>query len=61
MGADTVKCINCGCEYNKEELERMCSNCFCCTGCEIYSCPKCNDDIVIRPIGNPPQYHYNKE
>jgi hypothetical protein len=29
---------------------RFCSNCFVCSGCEIYYCPSCDEEIVITPV-----------
>jgi hypothetical protein len=49
----TVLCRNCGAGYAKDDLEKQCSNCFACTGCEQYQCPSCKMEIVIRPIGQP--------
>lgn len=52
---EIVKCSNCGFEAPKDHLSRSCSNCFACTGCEIYVCPKCREEIVVkpmRPMGN---------
>ncbi len=47
---DTIQCIQCGFEATKNHLERSCGNCFACLGCEIYICPQCQQDIVVRPL-----------
>ncbi len=49
----TMTCQNCGFSFQKGDLDRECSNCFACTGCEIYLCPSCQKEIVIKPIGQP--------
>jgi NAD-dependent SIR2 family protein deacetylase len=49
----TFVCTNCGFSFQRGDLDRECSNCFACTGCEIYLCPECKKDIVIKPIGQP--------
>jgi len=46
-------CPNCGTQYLKEELQRDCGNCFACTGCEIYICPNCRREIVVKPMKKP--------
>lgn len=47
---DVIRCIHCGFTGNKEFLERSCGNCFACMGCEIYICPQCQEEIVVRPF-----------
>jgi len=45
--------ITCGsCRYRFERIKenKHCSNCFACTGCEIYYCPRCDFEIVITPV-----------
>jgi RNA polymerase subunit RPABC4/transcription elongation factor Spt4 len=27
---------------------RTCSNCFACTGCEIYTCPGCGTELIVK-------------
>lgn len=44
------KCRECGFEFSNLNVSRTCSNCFACTGCEIYICPSCNSEVVIKPI-----------
>lgn len=46
----TVTCPHCGATWNKDDLEKLCSNCFSCTGCEMYDCPQCRKAITIKPI-----------
>lgn len=45
-----VTCKYCKKTNNKNELQRHCCNCFCCTGCEIYICANCGRLIEIIPI-----------
>ena len=47
---EKITCENCGKSHSSEALRRICSNCFLCTGCEIYRCPKCQEEIVITPL-----------
>jgi hypothetical protein len=42
-------CSNCGNSYSNLDAERVCSNCFACTGCEIYTCPACREEDVVKP------------
>lgn len=44
------KCPSCNFQFSNLEVMRTCSNCFACTGCEIYTCPSCNNEVVIKPI-----------
>ncbi len=55
MRGSTVKivCPGCGFTFERDDVVRQCSNCFACTGCEIYLCPKCGNEIVVKPIGEP--------
>ena len=43
-------CEKCGFGFSNLDLPRTCSNCFACTGCEIYICPSCNNEVIIKPI-----------
>lgn len=43
-------CGNCGFQFSNFDLPRACSNCFACTGCEIYICPSCEKEVVIKPM-----------
>ncbi|MFW6290597.1 MAG: hypothetical protein ACOC0R_06480 [Mariniphaga sp.] len=47
-------CPACGYGFSNLDTDRVCSNCFACTGCEIYYCPSCREEVVVRakkPIG----------
>lgn len=50
---ELLNCPNCKNQYAKDELQRDCGNCFACTGCEIYICPNCRREIVVKPIKKP--------
>ena len=50
---EMIACTACGFIWSKADQDRECSNCFACTGCEIYLCPGCRKEIVIKPIGEP--------
>lgn len=54
-----ITCKHCETEWDKKALNRTCNNCFCCTGCEIYLCPKCKHEIVVIPIGQPQTCRYH--
>ncbi len=43
-------CGNCGFAFSNLDVPRTCSNCFACSGCEIYLCPSCKTEVVIKPI-----------
>ena len=43
-------CSSCGFQFSNLDVTRSCSNCFACTGCEIYLCPSCNSEVVIKPM-----------
>ncbi|MBK6282212.1 MAG: hypothetical protein IPF54_05680 [Draconibacterium sp.] len=43
-------CTSCGFQFSNLDVDRTCSNCFACTGCEIYNCPSCDAEVVIKPI-----------
>ncbi len=43
-----IECSTCSNKYTLGDLRRHCSNCFACTGCEIYICPNCDARIVVR-------------
>ncbi len=45
-----LQCSECGSTFNKDDLKRTCSNCFACTSCEIYICPNCDAEIVVKPM-----------
>lgn len=44
------RCSKCGNEFSNLDVPGNCSNCFACTGCEIYTCPTCGEEVVIRPM-----------
>lgn len=46
----TITCTHCEKSWDKKQLERSCSNCFACTGCEAYICQECRYEIVVVPI-----------
>jgi hypothetical protein len=48
--ASNIRCMGCMQMWAKTELQRHCSNCFGCTGCEVYVCPGCGKLIVVVPI-----------
>jgi hypothetical protein len=47
---DFIICDNCGHKFERDRLYRSCSNCFVCSGCEIYYCPSCDEEIDLIPI-----------
>jgi hypothetical protein len=54
---DFITCGSCNLKFERTKEFTYCSNCFACTGCEIYYCPGCDNEIVITPvrsIGNRP-------
>lgn len=44
------RCETCGLEFSNLDGTRICSNCFACTGCEIYTCPSCEAEVVVKPM-----------
>lgn len=44
------KCNKCGFTFTNLEVSRVCNNCFACTGCEIYVCPSCGQEVVIKAV-----------
>jgi len=56
-----ITCGNCGFSFRRGNLDKQCSNCFACTGCEIYLCPNCDNEMVIRPIGDPRRKSHDRE
>ncbi len=42
-------CPSCGYIFSNLDTDRICSNCFACTGCEIYNCPTCGEEVIIKP------------
>jgi len=45
-----IICGSCKLKFDRTKEYRHCSNCFACTGCEIYYCPQCDNEIVITPV-----------
>jgi hypothetical protein len=45
-----IICGKCSFKFDRNKENKHCSNCIVCTGCEIYYCPKCDEEIVIIPI-----------
>ena len=43
-------CNSCGFRFSNLDVDRTCSNCFACTGCEIYLCPTCGSEVIIKPV-----------
>mgnify|MGYP007057175201 CR=1 FL=1 len=43
----TITCQKCFSRHALKGLKKICSNCFACTGCEVYRCPVCNRGIVV--------------
>ncbi len=53
LGKKTEKyyrCKGCGFEFSNLDASRLCSNCFACSGCEIYRCPACGAEVEVRPV-----------
>jgi hypothetical protein len=47
---DFITCGSCNLKFERAKEFTYCSNCFACTGCEIYYCPGCDNEIVITPV-----------
>ena len=47
---DYIICGSCNLKFERDKEFRNCCNCFACTGCEIYYCPECDNEIVITPV-----------
>jgi len=47
---DFLICGRCRFKFERSKEFKHCSNCFACTGCEIYYCPRCDNEIVIKPV-----------
>jgi len=43
-----ILCHNCGTSIERDLSYRLCSNCFACTGCEIYTCPDCATELIVK-------------
>jgi predicted Zn-ribbon and HTH transcriptional regulator len=46
----TLGCKYCGFQFSNLDVDKTCSNCFACTGCEIYICPSCKNEVVVKPV-----------
>jgi len=44
------KCTSCREDFSNLDAQRTCSNCFACTGCEVYICPNCGNEVEIIPM-----------
>jgi hypothetical protein len=44
-----VMCTRCEKFRDKTQIDRSCSNCYVCTACEVYICPECRFEIVLKP------------
>ena len=47
---DFIVCGTCRLKFERSKEYKHCSNCVVCTGCEIYYCPRCEEEIVITPV-----------
>ena len=45
-----IVCSDCGFIFTDQDDTKTCSNCFACTGCEIYICPSCGTEVVVKAI-----------
>lgn len=43
-------CNKCGFCFSNLDVEKICSNCFACTGCEMYLCPLCHSEVIVKPV-----------
>jgi len=50
MEKHKITCVKCGYSFDRTKEYKHCSNCFACTGCEIYYCPSCDNEIIIIPM-----------
>jgi hypothetical protein len=47
---NNITCGSCGLIFERSKEYKFCSNCFACTGCEIYYCPDCEEEIIVTPV-----------
>jgi len=47
---DQIICGSCGLKFERKPGDKHCSNCVVCSGCEIYYCSRCDNEIVVTPI-----------
>jgi len=45
-----LTCGKCGYKFDRSKENKHCSNCIVCTGCEVYYCQQCDEEIVITPV-----------
>lgn len=50
VSKEEITCGICGLIFDRSSEYKQCSNCFACTGCEIYYCPHCDNEIIITPV-----------
>lgn len=50
INKDDITCGICGLIFERSPDYKTCSNCFACSGCEIYYCPHCDNEIIITPV-----------
>lgn len=50
MQNQKITCPHCGRKINSDDAQRLCSNCFACTGCERYLCYFCDNTIIISDV-----------
>lgn len=48
--SDHIICDRCNYKFERNSENKNCCNCFVCTGCEIYYCPQCDEEIIIKPV-----------
>jgi len=46
-------CIFCQFEFTNVDAIKVCSNCFACTGCEIFTCPNCGYENIFKEMKKP--------
>jgi hypothetical protein len=45
-----IICGSCKLKFDRTKEFKHCSNCFACSGCEVYYCPGCDNEIIITPV-----------
>jgi len=45
-----ITCGKCSYQFERSKANKHCSNCIVCTGCEVYYCAGCDEEIIITPI-----------
>ena len=46
-------CLECKKDFTRDDAEKVCSNCFACTGCEMYICPHCGHENIFKEMKKP--------